>query len=85
MKITLFSSEPLHFSEEDDGCAHITVCDGPVTTDVDVPAPASDDLGLFVKIQSWSEYLLGDPDDYGHALTALLQGKRVKVTIETVD
>lgn len=55
---------------EDGGCAIIGDISG------------SEDEGLFVRIQSWSE----NPT-HGHAHDAIrsLAGKRVRITIETLD
>ena len=86
MKIEIYPSELVEFEEEDDGHARIAVCVGGVWSDVQPTlACSSEDAGLFVKIQSWSDSMVGDPDDNGHALTNLLEGRRIKITIETMD
>jgi hypothetical protein len=54
---------------EDSGCAILGDISG------------EEDEGLFVRLQSWSE----SPDGQAHNVIRSLTGKRIRVTIETLD
>lgn len=81
MKITIIG-DPLKFDTEDSGCARIGHVEGELTVnDMEYGCEDEED-GLFVRIQSWDSHR-GKGE--GHDLTNQLEGKRLRVTIETLD
>jgi len=81
-KIVLTDSEPLELKAEDSGCALLGEAGGETTlNDLDFACEDEDD-GLFVRIQSWDQHR-GEGE--GHYLIKLLRGKKLRVTIETLE
>ena len=77
MRIIIIGTEPLEFESEDSGQALIGDQEGNMLVDGQA---VSDEVenGLFVRLQSWC-------GDKKHDLARSLEGKRVRVIIETLD
>jgi len=82
MKVVIVSDRPLTLKREDSGCALIGEIEGSVEVGGNVVHTEDDEDGVFVRLHSWSDC----PEGAGahHTILGFL-GKRVKVTIETVE